>query len=174
MLFLPVELTRHYGLQLDNHGIADHRRPHFLKWLRYYWDFCHKYGYAPNDRASLSPFEEKLRSKHQKDFQCEQARQAISPYYATLAQAFPGERAVAVRPLDQPGRRTEPNIAPAGGYRHNRRDVAASRMRSSSEPPISTGVLPRPLMQAISYLARQHGKFTDKPPKSKEEQIVNG
>jgi hypothetical protein len=34
---------------------------------------------------------EEVRSKHQKDFQCEQARQAISLYYATLTQAFPGE-----------------------------------------------------------------------------------
>ena len=37
----------------------------FIKWLRYYLDFCHKYGFNKNDPGSLSCFIDKLKSKKQ-------------------------------------------------------------------------------------------------------------
>jgi len=55
-------------------------------------DFCHKYHFAAEQQASLPTFVERLHSKQQSEFLCEQARQAVLLYYeldlkATLSQA---------------------------------------------------------------------------------------
>lgn len=84
MLTLPAELTRRYEALLTQHAIAGHHRPHYLKWLRYYWDFCHKYALEPTDRNSFPAFEAKLRARNQTDFQRQQAQQAISLYYEAV------------------------------------------------------------------------------------------
>jgi hypothetical protein len=66
---------------------------HFwLKWLRYYLDFCEKYGHAPEDSGSLPHFIAKLTDKHCSDFQQAQARRAIGLYRAMIAPgpAVPG------------------------------------------------------------------------------------
>ena len=61
MLTLPAELTRLYETLLTQQGITMEHRPHYRKWLRYYWDFCHKYGLELRERRSFPPFDEKLR-----------------------------------------------------------------------------------------------------------------
>jgi hypothetical protein len=81
MLTLPPELIRSYDTLLGQKGIAMEHRPHYKKWLRYYWDFCHKYDLGPRQRQSLLRFDEKLRAKHQSNFQRHQARHAVSLYY---------------------------------------------------------------------------------------------
>ncbi|MGH8467684.1 MAG: hypothetical protein ACREVY_01400 [Gammaproteobacteria bacterium] len=82
MLTLPAELTRLYDTLLRQQGVARHHRPHYTKWLRYYWDFCHKYGFEPNDRQSVPPFDEKLRIKNQSEFQRPRARRRPHPRFA--------------------------------------------------------------------------------------------
>ena len=62
-------------------GIAKPLWNHYTKWLRYYLDFCHRYGHALNEQQSFPPFDEKLRAKHQSESQRQQARQALSLYY---------------------------------------------------------------------------------------------
>ena len=37
MLTLPAELTRLYETLLTQQGITMEHRPHYRKWLRYYW-----------------------------------------------------------------------------------------------------------------------------------------
>lgn len=81
MLTLPPDLAGRYAAWLAHHGVAVEQQPHYNKWLRYYWDFCHKYGLEPIARQSFPAFREKLRSKHQSDFQCQQAYAAVSVYY---------------------------------------------------------------------------------------------
>ncbi|WP_045224652.1 hypothetical protein [Methyloterricola oryzae] len=46
MLTLPTELTRLYEALLAQHDVLAPQRPYYLKWLRYYWDFCHKYAHT--------------------------------------------------------------------------------------------------------------------------------
>ncbi|MGH8469805.1 MAG: hypothetical protein ACREVY_12735 [Gammaproteobacteria bacterium] len=46
---LPIELSRRYETQLKQNGIAKPLWNHYTKWLRYYWDFCHKYGHPPSE-----------------------------------------------------------------------------------------------------------------------------
>lgn len=86
MLTLPAELTRRYETLLTQQAAAGHHRPHYLKWLRYYyWDFCHKYALEPIDRNSFPAFEAKLRARSQSDFQRQQAQQAISLYHEAIS-----------------------------------------------------------------------------------------
>jgi hypothetical protein len=81
MLALPIELTRLYETLVTQQGVATEQRPHYAKWLRYYWDFCHKYGLEPRERQSFAPFDEKLRVKNQSDSQGQQAHPAVALYY---------------------------------------------------------------------------------------------
>jgi len=84
MLALPTELSRRYEALLLQQGIAGPHRPHYVRWLRYYWDFCHKYAFEPDDRTSLRAFGEKLRAKKQADFQRKQAQHAVALYYTMI------------------------------------------------------------------------------------------
>jgi len=54
--------------------------PHYRKWLRYYLDFCQKYGFQ-SDTKSLPHFIKKLKEKKQTDLQQKQAADAIYIYY---------------------------------------------------------------------------------------------
>ncbi|WP_276205399.1 hypothetical protein [Methylocaldum sp. 14B] len=42
MLASPTELSHRYGVLLLQQGIASQPRPPYVRWLHYYWDFCHK------------------------------------------------------------------------------------------------------------------------------------
>lgn len=77
MLALPPELIQRYEARLVQQNLMAGQRPHYHKWLRYYLDFCQKYGFSPADRQSLPAFQEKLRTKHQPETLCEQAGHAI-------------------------------------------------------------------------------------------------
>jgi len=49
----------------------------FIKWLRYYLDFCHKYGFEKTDPGNLHRFIKKLRSEKQNQSQQRQANYDI-------------------------------------------------------------------------------------------------
>ena len=64
----------------------------YRKWLRFYLDFCHKYGHSYAGAESLPPFLDKLASKGQSDALRSQAAAAVELYYQMLAQSA-GDRA---------------------------------------------------------------------------------
>ncbi|WP_136807246.1 hypothetical protein [Desulfosediminicola flagellatus] len=45
-----------------------------MKWLRFYWDFCHKYGGKPEHAENLGKFLDTLTEKNQSRSQRNQAR----------------------------------------------------------------------------------------------------
>ena len=51
--------------RLEGARIPELQRPGYRKWLRFYIDFCHKYGHSPTSASSLGPFLSKLASKKQ-------------------------------------------------------------------------------------------------------------
>ncbi len=73
---------------------------HYIKWVRYYLDFCQKYKFNQSDKESLHYFMNKLREKNQDEQQRKQASDAISIYYeieATLSRenvTFKNENAI--------------------------------------------------------------------------------
>jgi hypothetical protein len=60
MMAIPPDLARLYETLLTQQGVARQYRPRYLKWLRYYWDFCHKYDLEPREHQSFPSFDEKL------------------------------------------------------------------------------------------------------------------
>lgn len=81
MLLLPNDLAHQFSALLNRKGISISDKTDYLKWLRFYWDFCHQYHYDFYCSESLSPFLDKLREKRQSGQQRNQARQAIAWFY---------------------------------------------------------------------------------------------
>jgi integron integrase len=66
---------------LAQNNIAKAYEPFYLKWLRYYLDFCQKYSHQPDSPLSLPKFVEKLKGKKQPDTSIQQAKHAVTLYY---------------------------------------------------------------------------------------------
>ena len=80
---VPENLMATYSSILTARGIPPELHVHFKKWLRYFIDFCAKYQPAATQSEQARLFLEKLRSKKQSPFQCQQAAQAVSLYFET-------------------------------------------------------------------------------------------
>ncbi len=80
MLQIPSQLLRRYIDFITRNGIQKLQQTYYVKWLRYYLDFCHKYSYRQDDGKSLSAFLQKLQEKKQSEQQRKQARHAILLY----------------------------------------------------------------------------------------------
>ena len=80
MLKIPDSLKEQFNSALTKKKVARADRGHYLKWLRYYLDFCDKYGFNASDPRSLSGFMRKLEEKKQTNAQQEQAGKAVQIY----------------------------------------------------------------------------------------------
>lgn len=81
MHLLPTDLVRQFDALLDLQKLYGRDKAAYLKWLRFYWDFCSKYHHDPYRSESLPPFLTQLREKRQSDQQRNQARQAVTWFY---------------------------------------------------------------------------------------------
>ncbi|WP_245569018.1 phage integrase N-terminal SAM-like domain-containing protein [Desulfobacter curvatus] len=73
-----------YNRELIFRNIPENEHWHYVKWLRYYLDFCNKYKFNPADVGSVPHFIEKLHSKRQSTFQKQQAQKAIKIYFGLI------------------------------------------------------------------------------------------
>ena len=78
---IPQPIKVRYDTTLAQHHIPEKLHPYYLKWLRYYLDFCRKYNFKEADKKSLPHFIEKLKAKKQTDQQQNQAFEAISIFH---------------------------------------------------------------------------------------------
>jgi len=78
---VPQDTGDLYSARLVQASIPARYRGQYRKWLRYYLDFCDKYGFRASDPKSLKPFISKLRDKNQSVQQRNQAADAIAIYY---------------------------------------------------------------------------------------------
>ena len=60
MIKIPQELRVQFEALLAQKEIPKRLYSEYLKWLRYYLDFCHKYGFEKSKKESLSYFIKKL------------------------------------------------------------------------------------------------------------------
>lgn len=81
---LPVVLIAAFTKSLELASVDQRLRSDYMKWLRYYLDFCFKYQHPPRDPDSLMPFMQKLASKNQTGVQQEQAAASVKLYYQTM------------------------------------------------------------------------------------------
>ena len=54
-----------YNRELVSRNIPGNEHSYYVKWLRYFLEFCNKYKFNPSNVGSISPFIEKLDSKKQ-------------------------------------------------------------------------------------------------------------
>jgi hypothetical protein len=66
---------------LAGKSFPDDARAYYLKWLRFYWDFCNKYQYDPYSSESLSRFCINLVENRQSEQQQKQAGRSITLFY---------------------------------------------------------------------------------------------
>jgi hypothetical protein len=85
---IPSHVQTRYKSLLIEKTVPEKKHHFYLKWLRYYLDFCLKYKFNQSDRESLPEFIDKLREKNQTSQQQKQASDAISIYYETGTQQF--------------------------------------------------------------------------------------
>ena len=72
------DLQAQYEKALDSASISRELRPQFRKWLRFYLDFCSKYGHSPGLKSSLPLFMAKLASKNQPEAKRSEASVAMT------------------------------------------------------------------------------------------------
>ncbi len=77
MFSIPPETMTAYDRRMERAGIPAEQQADYRKWVRFYLDFCRKYGHSTRDAASIGPFFEKLASKGQSEARCEQASGAV-------------------------------------------------------------------------------------------------
>ena len=78
MLPISAALQASFEAYVQTGQIPKTVRSYYKKWLRYYLDFCHKYGFPHAQRESLSPFLQKLQEKKQSEWQQQQTTHAVS------------------------------------------------------------------------------------------------
>ncbi len=81
MLKLPDNLIQLYTTSLLKKALSEKEGHFYKKWLRFYWDFCHKYQHDVFSSDSLPLFLIKLQTKGQSEQQQNQATQAVSLFY---------------------------------------------------------------------------------------------
>ena len=89
MFQIPPDILNKYKHTLSQQSIPAQKRPYFIKWFRYYWDFCMKYNFNKNNPKSLPHFIKKLESKQQSQFNLIQAAEAIRIFYEMNRDASP-------------------------------------------------------------------------------------
>jgi hypothetical protein len=70
---IPNTTIGRYKALLAQKQIPQNSQAYYLKWLRYYLDFCGKYNFKESEKKSLPHFLKKLREKKQSDQQQNQA-----------------------------------------------------------------------------------------------------
>ena len=82
MRTISQELSNKFDYQLTKNQVPSKDYSLFKKWLRYYIDFCFKYGHDSKHQDILPLFINKLREKKQTREQQKQAYDSILMYYA--------------------------------------------------------------------------------------------
>ncbi len=90
MIVLPADVAKSYERKLSSEKVPDSYRNFYRKWMQYFWDFCHKYGFNASDPKSLVPFMKKLQTKKQSPAFQRQAHHAVTLYHEVLNEQAKG------------------------------------------------------------------------------------
>ena len=74
---VPADISAAFQRRLDQAQVPPDQRPDYHKWVRFYLDFCTKYGHSPALPTSLGPFLTKLAAKNQSVDQRNRASVAV-------------------------------------------------------------------------------------------------
>ena len=128
MLRVPEYILSSFGNFLSTKGIHLSNNNYYKKWLRYYLDFCQKYGFDFMEQQSLPHFLIKLKEKKQTGTQQKQANDAIHIFYELAGQQVAIRKSVeGLKQYDQRLEVKRSNSKPAihdndsSGFEYNRK-----------------------------------------------------
>lgn len=84
MIKVPANFITKYTTFIESQGVPQRHQHYYAKWLRYYLDFCHKYGFPDRETRSLHAFIKKLEEKKQAEYLRKQAYHAVT-LFQTMA-----------------------------------------------------------------------------------------
>ncbi len=90
MIQIPADFHKAYTSFIEQKGVNAGLHRYYIKWLRYYLDFCHKYNLKQAAQESLADFTGKLKEKKQPENLIKQAHHAIALFSAM--EYFPGRK----------------------------------------------------------------------------------
>ena len=94
---VPIDIKKGYNRFLQDKKIPSYVHNYYIKWLRYYLDFCRKYKFKESNRKSLPAFIGKLVEEKQNTHQQKQAAHAIDLFYE-----FHSQNNIQIPPNTQP------------------------------------------------------------------------
>ena len=109
---VPPEVWANFERRLDGMRVPPPQRPDYRKWVRFYFDFCHKYGHSTGAPASRGPFLAKLASKNQSVAQRSQGIAATCMHAVPERACGPAPR---YRPVCRPGGHPPSRSFPSSG-----------------------------------------------------------
>lgn len=113
MLPLPTDLQARFEKLLPVNGVPEKAREFYLRWLRFYLDYCRKYDIPFGEPESHPLFLQKLQEKKLPPWQQEQASHAVSLYFDLIPAAPESVSASApIAPAPGPAPATNPTPAP--------------------------------------------------------------
>ena len=113
---IPPKLEQAFVRDMQRLGLDRRRWQDWLKWLRFYLDYCKKYDHPPRERSSLDLFIAKLASKRQSVQRQADARECLGQFYQTVAQfPPPGTGSVKVLPSASTGSQSHRSAFPSNG-----------------------------------------------------------
>ncbi len=89
MILLPGHLAVSYQGYCQRNNISDNVRTDYLKWVRFFLDFCEKYCVTGEDSERLRKFMDKLKEKKQDEYQRRRAYHAVSLYFRGIFGTLP-------------------------------------------------------------------------------------
>ena len=93
MIQVPGQLISTYRLYLGGRGVKSELLSDYLKWLRFFLDYCDKYKVEGDESERLRQFINKLKNKGLSEDQRRQAFHAVTLYFTLLKENTAGSHA---------------------------------------------------------------------------------
>jgi len=175
MLMIPKTIYAGYINRMKTDGVSVEMHQEYLKWLRYYLDFCARYVVVHDETERLHLFIEKLRQKRQSDMQCQVAAKAVTLYFQMgelqTKQATPTEESTPQYPVDSAsaGQKTEiihrPSQYIEAGYQEKSSSPEWDELIGKLADEIKVRHYSRKTLKTYANWSRQFQRFLkNKPP----------
>ena len=135
MLKLSEKINQRFQQLLINKGLSEKDIYFYSKWLRFYWDYCHKYHHPVFDQNSLPLFLTKLREKGQSEAQRKQASMAIAVLYEIASTSNVNKRNTVSDITNSPS-----SLGQAKGNGSTSQNIHDKSPALKHEPPVKTTI----------------------------------
>jgi hypothetical protein len=139
---VPANRIKEYTTFIELQRVPQRHQHYYAKWLRYYIDFCHKYGFPDRETRSLYAFLEKLEEKKQAEYLRKQAYHAVTLFQTMAVEPAGNKSLVNNIKADQ--------SLPASQNIHNKKNVLNQEA--------SKIVKPKHLVESSGLNARKQSK----------------